>query len=309
MGAACLAAMNSTDFDPSQHDPAFGDEAWLQVTQDQLNPAHHVPTMLSPFECQLYYWLTRNGIGGAGAVVDLGCYVGGSTARLALGAADAGSDARIHAYDRFVFSRRSKAQLSQDLGVAPPQGMDMLPMAQDLLTPWAGQIDWHKGDITELGYDPAIGPIAILVLDACKTPESSDVIIQQFLPHLKAGESIVCQQDYLQWNQFWLPAMMLLLEDFLQPVAFVPPTSMIYRCIRVPTAEELQALTVTDLPDEVLIEAIQETRRRLTRWDMDARLRHMIQTIRLNPGIRRHWRMRRPNPPRRSGMRRADPQG
>ncbi len=57
---------------------------WDDVTNTQLAPARHVYTMLNFAEEQMLYYLaaqSRN----RGAVLDLGCYLGGSTARLALG--------------------------------------------------------------------------------------------------------------------------------------------------------------------------------------------------------------------------------
>ncbi|MDO5705843.1 MAG: hypothetical protein Q4G49_12365, partial [Paracoccus sp. (in: a-proteobacteria)] len=253
------------------------------------------PTMLTAQEQKLYYWLTRNRIGGPGAVVDLGSFIGGSTARLAAGMADAGGNDLLHAYDRFTVDPDTQRKFLSDPGIPPIPDGDMFSAAQELLAPWADRIRFHRGEIHELGYDPASGPIAVLILDACKRANWTDVMAADFYPHLVAGRSVVNHQDFLQWNQIWLPPHTALMADFLEPLIFVPGTSLMFRCVRVPTRDDIAARRVEDMDDAQLIEALRDMKRRLRGWGVGTGLDKMIRAIRLNPGERRFWKMRDPD--------------
>lgn len=272
----------------------FADQPWRDVANSVLKQADKVPTMLHRQEQKLYYWLTRNQIGGAGAVVDLGAFAGGSTARLAQGLEDAGNPAMLHAYDRFTVDPVTKQKYLYANGIAPFDGNDLLPLARRLLAPWAHRLTLHPGEIQDIGWDPAHGQIAILVLDACKRTEWTDYTAQTFYPHLVAGKSVINHQDFLQWNQPWLPPHMALMADFFEPLAFVRGTSLLFRCVRVPDVQDLQARSVAAMSDDQMIDAIRDTKRRFRGWGIGSELERMIASIRLNPGERRHWEMKPP---------------
>lgn len=280
--------------DPYPLTEVMNTKPWRQVGDDVLAPAAHVPTMLHLHEQQLYYWLTRNNIGGAGAVVDLGAFAGGSTARLAQGLADAQSDAVLHAYDRFTADQAVKDQYLYPAGIDPFEGNDITALAKRLLSPWRDRIHLHRGEIQDTGWDAKQGPIAVLILDACKRPEWTDSTAASFYPHLVAGQSVINHQDFLQWNQFWLPPHMALMADFFAPLAFVKGTSVLFRCVRVPSPADIAARSVAQMDDCQMIEALQDTKRRFRGWGIGPMLNRMIQTIRLNPGERRHWEMQAP---------------
>ena len=289
----------------------FADAPWRGVDEASLRPAEAVPTMLRPQEQQLYYWLTRHQIGGPGAIVDLGVFVGGSTARLAQGVADAARDGTakawpIHAFDRFTADDQAKRRNLYPHGIAEFEGADILPLATALLSPWAGNIRLHRGEIQDAAWDVANGQIALLMLDACKRPAWTDRMAEIFYPHLIAGQSVINHQDFLHWKQPWLVAHMAAMADFFTPLAFVPGTSMLYRCIRVPTPADLAARRVADLDDGQLIAAIRDTKRRFRGWGIGGRLDQMIEGIKLNPCERRQWEMK---PPRRPRPGKAKPAG
>ena len=283
----------------------FADAPWNGVDAAVLGPAGAIPTMLRWQEQQLYYWLTRHQIGGPGAVVDLGVFVGGSTARLAQGMADAAQDGAaktrtIHAFDRFTADDQAKHRNLYPQGIAEFDGADILPLATALLSPWAGHIRLHRGEIQDAAWDPADGKIALLMLDACKRPAWTDRMGEIFYPQLIAGQSVINHQDFLHWKQPWLVAHMAVMADFFTPLAFVPGTSMLYRCTRVPTLADLAVRRVADLDDAQLIAAIRDTKRRFRGWGIGGRLDRMIDSVKLNEGERRQWEMKQP-PKRRSG--------
>ena len=274
--------------------PEFADAPWSRVKGTALRATEPVPTMLHRQEQKLYYWLTHEEIGGPGAVVDLGAFAGGSTARLAQGLVDSGRSALVHAYDRYTVDWGTKQRYLYKQGIPEFDGEDILPLATRLLAPWQAHVRLHVGEIQDAVWDPQNGQIALLVLDACKRTYWTDRSAGIFYPHLVAGQSVINHQDFLQWNQPWLVPHMVLMADFFEPLAFVRGTSMLYRCVKVPSPTDLQGRSVDAMDDDQLIEAIQDTKRRFRGWGIGSALERMIAAVRLNPGIRHYWDMKDP---------------
>lgn len=255
-----------------------------------------VPTMLSAEEQALYFWLGAVWARGEGTVVDLGCFAGGSTARLADGLRLAGRATAIHAYDRFTASEKVKARVLYPRGIEPFDGTDILPLAQRLLAEWAPAVSLHPGDIATQHW--AGGPIEILVLDASKTTSSSDRVAETFFPALIPGRSVVVQQDFLHWRQPWLPVQMQLLAGCFRPLAFCPKDTVAFLCTRVPGTAELAAARTDGLGDGEMIAHLRAAMPDYERWSLRHRLRRQIKALRRNPGQRVAWKFRsRPGPP------------
>lgn len=269
----------------------FARAPWLDLPQTALEEAAHVPTMLRWQEQQLYYWLSAVWARDLGDIVDLGCFVGGSTARLALGHGRARARrAQIHAFDRFTADEATKARLIYPASILPFAGNDILPLARQLLAPWQEIITLHPGEIEDQIWHNR--PIELLISDAAKGTHTSDAIAQMFLPHLIAGHSLWVQQDFFHWRQPWLPAQMELLSECFTPLARCPGTTMIYRCDRVPNPDQLRAATLERLGDADLIALIDAARARLSGFGMDAALIRAQEALRNNPGERIAWRFR-----------------
>lgn len=255
-----------------------------------------VPTMLAEEERQFYYWAAREWARGDGAFVDLGAFVGGSTARLAAGAADAGHGAVTHSYDRFTAKERTKANMLYSRGVPEFEGRDILPLAQEFLAPWSAQIRYHVGHIPDLGWPG--GAIELLAIDAAKIATTTDLIAAQFLPALIPDRALVIQQDFLHWSQPWLPAQMWRLREYLRPVAFARRDTIAFRCTRAITPEAIEAARIADASDDALIADIRAMRDALPpEWGLRPRFRQMVAGLRENPGERIAWKMRPPPKP------------
>jgi len=262
---------------------------WQAVAQDQ-GAAAGVPTMLSREEQALYLMLGATATAtGAGAIVDLGCFAGGSTARLAEGARRAGSSAPIHAFDRFTADERAKAGILYRQGIPPFEGADIFPLARRLLAPWAPAITFHRGEIDRLGWDG--GPIGLLVMDASKSDATMDRMAETFFPHLIPGRSLVVQQDYLHWSQPWVPAQMERLAGAFAPLAFVPRDTVVFRCTARP---DMAAGRTEGLSDAALLAALSAAAHRLAPLGIAGRLEETAAALRANPGKRRAFRFRRP---------------
>lgn len=257
-----------------------------------------VPTMLTEEEGALLHWLARDYATGAGAVVDLGCFAGGSTARLASGVAAAGRTAEVHAFDHFTLTEEQKDRYLYPAGIARFRGKDMLPAVKQFMAPWQQIVTFHRGDITKTTWTG--GPIEILFIDASKTPNTADRIAQIFMPHLIPGRSIIVQQDYLHWRQPWVPAQMELFGDCFELVGWCAKNTVIFRTTCSVTAKDLTAARTEGLSDADLTTLIGQAMGRFPNRPQRADLARAIMGIEDNPGTREPHRMTREafTPPR-----------
>ena len=264
----------------------FATRPWCDLSEADFGPASAVPTMLNLEERQFYVWLARRMAHVPGAIVDLGCFAGGSSAHLAEGNRQGGGTAPVFAYDNFTATRKSKQNQLYPKGIAPFDGSDMLPLSQRLLAPWPN-VTPRKGRIEDSVWTD--GPISLLVQDASKTDETMDQMAEIFFPHLVAGQSLIVQQDELHWKEPWVAVQMERLQTWFAPLCFVPGGMMIYLCTQTPTTEMLAQNRVTGMTDEAMIAALTASARRLSGFGVDHKLKRQIAAIRTNPGIRKSW--------------------
>jgi hypothetical protein len=277
---------------PPDRTEALAARPWVRLLERALGPARDVPTMLSPEEQKLYYWLAAFWAEGAGAIVDLGCFAGGSTARLAEGARVARHGAGLHAFDRFTADEAVKQAILYRQGVKRFDGEDILPLARSLLAPWGDAVTFHRGEIDRMGWDG--GPIELLVMDASKAAETGDAMAATFFPHLIAGRSLVVSQDYLHWSQPWVPGQMEALAECFRPVAHAPRDTVVFLCERVPDAAALNAARMAGLDDAALDAHLAAAGARVAPWGLTPRLEEMRAALAANPGKRRAFQFRRP---------------
>lgn len=277
---------------PPDRTAAFAARPWARLLERVLGHAADVPTMLSMEEQKLYYWLTAFWAEGAGEIVDLGCFAGGSTARLAEGQRVAGRARGVHAFDRFTAGEEVKAQILYAQGLAPFEGEDILPLARDLLRPWAPTVTFHRGEIDRMTWEG--GPIEILVMDASKAAETGDRMAEIFFPHLIPGQSLLVQQDYLHWSQPWVPAQMERLAAHFRPLAHAERDTMVFLCETVPSAAQLEAARTAAMEDTALDASLASAEARFADWGLAPRLADMRAGLAANPGKRRAYQFKRP---------------
>jgi len=193
------------------------------VLSDQVD---QYATMLTHDERRLLHWLARDVWEGWGAIVDAGCFLGGSTAGFASGlssrtapAAPGGPTPPMWTYDLFLaddFAVRS-GHLSRwpELEV----GDSFRHVFDELLGDLGRFTRVREGDITAEQWDG--GQIEILFLDVLKAPEINDVVHARFLPSLVAGRSVLVQQDYVHGMLPWIHVTMELLDDAVEQIGDV----------------------------------------------------------------------------------------
>ncbi len=263
----------------------FDARPWAALTDADLGAAAAVPSMLSPGERRFYLWLAEHWATGAGAIVDLGCYVGGSTAYLAEGLRRAGRAQPIHAYDRFRTSEALKRDFLYPVGIAPFSGEDIGALAAGLLAPWQPGIALHPGEIAEASWGGE--PIEILAIDAAKTAADADAMAEIFFPHLIPGRSIVVQQDYLHWKAPWIPLQMEGMADCFAPLAFCPRDTVAFLCTAPVDAAARAAGRARGRRDREVQAALAAAAARLAPLGLGARLEKTAEGLRRNPHKRR----------------------
>jgi hypothetical protein len=189
------------------------DRPWRDI---QLPPgAVGTPTMLSKAERRLLYSLARDYASGEGALVDAGCFLGGSTAALLAGVRDRPEEWRgppVESYDLF---RVDTYMIEKFFS-----GDDALPPGETFRHRFDAHVARfdvphvvHEGDITALGWDG--GPIDVLFLDVLKSWEINDAVLRDFFPSLVPGRSVIVHQDYGWGDTPWIPITVELLRESL----------------------------------------------------------------------------------------------
>ncbi len=174
-----------------------------------------IPTMLSKAERKLLYTLARDYAGGDAAIVDAGCFLGGSTAALLAGMGD--RDERwmgppLESYDLFCvddymvpkfFANDPLLRLGDSFRARFDAHLARFNVPHVI----------HEGDITAIGWSG--GPIDILFLDILKSWEINDAVLRDFFPSLVPGRSVIVHQDYGWGGHQWIPITVELLGDAL----------------------------------------------------------------------------------------------
>lgn len=269
----------------SQPDPSvFQAAPWRALSEANLGAAAQVPTMLSLEERLLYLWLGESWATGAGALVDLGCFAGGSTALLAEGQRQAGRAAPVHGYDAFRISDWLKEKYLYPAGVPPFDGDWMLPAVETLLAPWSDTVRLHPCRLEDQGWPG--DPIEVLVMDASKTTFSMDRMSKAFYPALIPGRSVVVQQDYLHWKQPWIAVQMERMSDWFTPVAHCPRDTVVFLCTKRIDRAATDRGHCGSLSDAEMTELLDRARRRMAPFGIGGRVRRLANALALNPEAR-----------------------
>ena len=215
--------------------PAAPPELYRRPWQSTVLSEHarEVMTMLSIEERQLLHWLTARHYEGVGAIVDGGCFVGGSTVPLAEGLRAAGRHGTIDVYD--VFDVEPYMAESYFKGLDLRAGDSFRPLFENNTAHVSDLLRIHAGDVTSEGWRG--DPIEILFIDFAKDWSLNDFIVANFFPHLIPGRSVVVQQDFVFPLCPWVAVTMEELADCFEPVAFAEYSSVVYFVKRQPAAD------------------------------------------------------------------------
>jgi hypothetical protein len=254
---------------------AASDHDWSVENPWRLSPfpgPFPVPTMLTREEVDYLHWLASTWWTGAGAIVDLGCFLGGSTLPLAVGmraSVAAPRRARVLTYDRFVLYAGAERHLPERSPIdapLPAVGESFRPLFDHYIGPHADRVDVRAVDLAagaprDDGRDlyPEQAPIEILFVDLAKSWATSRLVLRCFGRHLVPGRSVVVQQDF-KWPGYWLHHHMHRLRACFEPLHDVPGSSMAFLC-----TGRIEPLLDT-LDTEVAADAVDATWDEIDAW-------------------------------------------
>lgn len=199
-----------------------------------------VTTMLVEQELD-YLQLLGSRCTGRGRVVELGCFLGGSSVALLRGL-DAGGRPYepVISYDAFEVppdvDDRFASWLSQ-YGLRP--GERFRRAFEGAIEPWNDRVTvregWIPGDAdaeAQRALYPEQEPIELLFVDIAKAWGVHLSVLRAFGTHLSEG-SVLVQQDFFDLQTPWIPLHMWQLRDVLEPLdALLPSPTCSFRCTR-----------------------------------------------------------------------------
>jgi hypothetical protein len=172
-----------------------------------------IPTMLSKAERRLLYALARDYASGDAALVDAGCFLGGSTAALLAGVRDrigTRNGPPVASYDLFqVDTYMIPKFFSEDVRL----GETFRPRYDEYVARFDVPHEVQEGDITAIGWSGE--PIDVLFLDILKSWEINDAVLRDFFPSLVPGRSVIVHQDYGWGDTPWIPISVELMRESL----------------------------------------------------------------------------------------------
>lgn len=204
-------------------------EAEGVMRQDLAIP--NIPAMTNETERLLYYRLAKE-CAGKGAIVELGAWLGASTAYIAAGIRDSGVKTQAHVYDRFI-SRPLHAEkvkaYHREHGGEPepmPEG-DCRPQFRKNLGPLLRYVVEHKGEIAEIAWGDE--PVALLITDAPKRVRAIAATLTIFGKSLRPG-ALMTWQDFCHYPSYEIPASLWHLREKIEFVeATVPGSTLCFR--------------------------------------------------------------------------------
>jgi len=195
-----------------------------------LNPDESVieRSMLTPSEISLLFALAKDYYTGYGEIVDLGPLLGVGTNALAKGLAQnprvVDKSKRIHSFDLFF---------ANGMGTVVTRAA----RSGSVLDRFLGNNDAYRkhlsvaaGDILEMDWDRT--PIEILFIDLAKSWSLNRHVVRRFFPYLIPGRSIVLQQDYVHFGEYWIAITMEMFAEYFRHLSYVDAATSVFLLTR-----------------------------------------------------------------------------
>lgn len=181
--------------------------------------------MLSIQERQYLNNYAQNQYSGVGEIVDLGCWLGGSSVALVTGLQENPNlelrQKIIHAYDLFVW----ESWMDPFVVDTPLQGLykpgdSFLPECQRGISQWEQQIKLYPGDLDKIGWQG--NDIEFLFIDAMKSWQLANSILAKFVSCLIPQHSVIVHQDFSHFGTYWIHLVMYRLRSYFEPIYDIP---------------------------------------------------------------------------------------
>ncbi|MBY0337402.1 MAG: class I SAM-dependent methyltransferase [Acetobacteraceae bacterium] len=193
-------------------------------------------TMLHSEELRMLRWLVREHYTGAGHIMDLGCFLGGSTVALAQGLQASGKPGWIETFDLFQAEDYAGELYGGDQFRA---GDRVRHIFDRNVAPYSRLVRVTDGDFLTAPLPD--GPIEILFVDLAKWHTLNDRIVEELFPRLIPGRSVVIQQDYVWSCCAWIHVAMEKLKSSFSYLCHVESASVLFGLDRPISREEASA--------------------------------------------------------------------
>lgn len=206
----------------------------IQEQADVLASLKKLQGMTSQEERLYLYNYAQSKYTGEGEIVELGSWLGSSTVSLAMGLENnrclADKHQHIHAFDIFTWIDGFN-QLPCVVGTSIENkfkhGDCFLTEYQARIEPWRELIDVHHADLTTTSWESEKS-IEYLFVDAMKSWDLTNSIIQNFFPYLIPGKSLVHHNDWGHFSQPRIHLIMYKFRDYFTPIDHLAP-AMIFK--------------------------------------------------------------------------------
>lgn len=170
-----------------------------------------MPTMVTLQErASLRDWVALNWLG-AGSIVEIGAFAGGSATAILQGMEMARHPGTLHVYDTFKFPKGGHEQVYRAL--VGLQGESFRPAFDAIMRQWQHRLRVVEGDASQAAW--TAGPIEILHIDCSVSREFHERIALEFYPQLLTGATLV-HQDYGYEKAPFIVEMMERLKPWFQ---------------------------------------------------------------------------------------------
>jgi hypothetical protein len=208
------------------------------------------------------HWYGRRLYSGAGAIVDLGCWLGSLTVPLAMGVADnpdaAARTRRIHAYDLFRWTPQMEEVVAgTPLAARYEPDESFRDAFEREILPWRDRIEIHEADLSTASWDG--GEIEFLLIDAMKSWQLAHGILCGFFHALVPGRGLVMHQDFAHFATYWIHLLNFRLRNCLELEYEIPWASGVVFRLVAPVPDELlrRQLSIDDFETDEIEEAFE----------------------------------------------------
>ncbi|TPJ99503.1 class I SAM-dependent methyltransferase [Mesorhizobium sp. B2-5-9] len=219
-----------------------------------------LPTMLTHEELCMLSFLSKN-LGSDGIVLDLGCFVGGSTLALAHGIRRSSNPQRhIHSFDLFELNDVAKYRFIYSCGLPFFPGNDGLLLYSLITKGVAENVTPHPGNVLHTlvpSSPPVRQPISLVFLDLCKSPAITDHITRTVFPLLEPGALIV-QQDFIYEFAPWVIYPFWALRRHFTFAGYTTRHSAIFQVSSPIPSNEIESGCVSDVSSQQIERSIEE---------------------------------------------------
>jgi hypothetical protein len=171
---------------------------WASIALDPELQA--IPGMLSEEEKRYLSWVASDQYEGWGAIIDLGCWLGCSSASLAQGLKRAGRTEKVESRDLFLWE---PCYMEACYQANLPQDADFLPLFRQLTAPYRDWISVQKSDLRVDSWTG--GAIEVLFVDAAKDWNLFNQIFATYGQAIVPEKTRVIFQDFRYRSTYQLP--------------------------------------------------------------------------------------------------------